>query len=105
MDFDPRAADAVARLDALVTGDGRPLGPCLKREITRELERLAMVMRQIAQVEAERDAVVRNCDLQADPAVAPARGSAMIAILSQLKGIGMNDATILARETVLARLP
>lgn len=98
MDFDPRAADAVARLDALVTGDGRPLGPCLKREITRELERLAMVMAQIAQVEAERDAVVRDCNLRADPAVAPARDTMMIAVLSQLKGIGMNDATILARE-------
>ena len=24
MDFDPRAADAAARLDAIVTGDGRP---------------------------------------------------------------------------------
>ena len=45
MDFDPRAADAAARLDAIVTGDGRPLAPCLKREIVRELERLALVMR------------------------------------------------------------
>jgi transposase len=51
MDFDPRAADAAARLDATVTGDGRPLAPCLKREIARELERLALVMRQIDQVE------------------------------------------------------
>jgi len=46
MDFDPRSADAVARLNAIVTGDGRPLGPCLKREIMRELERLALVMRR-----------------------------------------------------------
>ncbi len=61
MAFDPRAPDAVARLDALVTGDGRPLGPCLKWEITRELERLALVMRQMAEVEAERDDVVRDC--------------------------------------------
>lgn len=98
MDFDPRAADAVARLDALVTGDGRPLGPCLKREITRELERLALVVRQIVQVEAERDAVVRDSDHQADPAVEPVRDTRMIASLNRLKGIGMNDATILARE-------
>lgn len=98
MDFDPRATDAVARLDALVTGDGRPLGPCLKREIARELERLVMVMQQIAQMEAERDAAVRNCDLQADPTAELARDSAMIAMLSQLKGIGMNDATILTLE-------
>jgi transposase len=51
MDFDPRAADPAARLDAIVTGDGRPLAPYLKREIVRELERLALVMRQIDQVE------------------------------------------------------
>jgi hypothetical protein len=45
-----------------VTGDGRPLAPCLKREIVRELERLALVMRQIDQVETERDSVVQACD-------------------------------------------
>lgn len=45
MDFDPRAADAAARLDAIVTGDGRPLGACLKREIMRQLDRLALTMR------------------------------------------------------------
>ncbi len=98
MDFDPRAVDAIARLDALVTGDGRPLGLCLKREITRELERLALAMRQIVLVEAERDAAVRDCDQQADPAVEPAQSAAMIALLNRLKGIGMNDATILTRE-------
>ena len=41
MDFDPRAADAVARLDKIEMGDGRPLGVYLKREIVRELDRLA----------------------------------------------------------------
>jgi transposase len=55
-----RAADATARLDAIVTGDGRPLAPCLNREIVRELVRLALVMRQIDQVETERDAVVQS---------------------------------------------
>lgn len=99
MDFDPRAPDAVARLEALVTGDGRPIGPCLKREILRELERLALVMRQIAQVEADRDAVARVSTPQAGNDVAgPERVPAMIALLARLKGIGLNDATILARE-------
>jgi transposase len=98
MDFDPRARDAVTRLDALVTGDGRPLGPCLKREITRELERLALVIRQIAQVEAERDAIVRDRSQQTDTAAEPAQDASMIVTLNRLKGIGMNDATTLARE-------
>ena len=98
MDFDPRAEDAVARLEALMTGDGRPLGPWLKRELIRELERLALVMRQMAQVEAERDDVVRDNGSQVDAAVEPERDAAMIEALNRLKGIGMNDATILVRE-------
>lgn len=100
MDFDPRAADAVARLDALVTGDDRHLGPCLKRELTRELERLALVMRQMKEVEAERDNVVADCEEAAATGSGPARDLAMITTLNRLKGIGMNDATILAREAL-----
>ncbi len=97
MDFDPRAADAVTRLDAIVTGDGRPLGSCLKREIMRELDRLALTMKQMAQVEAERDAVVAEGRQQVDAAV-PERAAAMIAVLNRLKGIGPNDASVLVRE-------
>lgn len=100
MDFDPRAADAVARLDALVTGDGRHLGPCLKREITRELERLKLVMRQMADVEAERDNVVGDCANETDAGSGSECDVAMIAALNRLKGIGMNDATILTREAL-----
>ena len=101
MDFDSRAADATAHLDAIVTGDGRPLAACLKREIVRELDRLALVMRQIDQVETERDAVVQACDAGVGTdalAAEPERGAAMIGELNRLKGIGMNDATILVRE-------
>jgi transposase len=98
MDFDPRAADAMTRLDALVTGDGRPLGPCLRREIVRELDRLKLVMQQIEQVETERDAVIQERTEQAGAAVEPELGAAMIEVLSRLKGIGMNDATLLTRE-------
>ena len=38
MNFNPRSTDALARPDALVTGDSRPLSPCLKREIAREIK-------------------------------------------------------------------
>jgi transposase len=97
MDFDPRAADAAARLDVIVTADGRPLGACLKREIVRELDRLALTMKQMAQVEAERDAVVAKGRQQMDAAT-PERAAAMIAVLNRLKGIGPNDASVLVRE-------
>lgn len=98
MDFDPRAADAAAGLDALVTGDGRPLGASLKREIVRELERLAMVMEQIARVEAERDAAVRDAGRETGAEAEAGREAVMMESLARLKGIGMNDATILVRE-------
>jgi transposase len=96
-DFDPRAADAAARLDTIVTGDGRPLGARLKREIVRELDRLALAMKQMTQVEAERDAIVAEGREQMGAAT-PERAAAMIAVLNRLKGIGPNDASVLVRE-------
>ncbi|MCB8829293.1 IS110 family transposase, partial [Escherichia coli] len=42
-DYEPLRADRRARLDELVTGDGRPLPRHVRREIERELDRLEMV--------------------------------------------------------------
>ena len=61
-DFEPLRPDRLERLGALVTGDGRPLPARLRAELRRELERLELVQRQIAEVEAERDA-----DIDAEP--------------------------------------
>ncbi len=97
-DFDPRAADAVKRLDDILTGDGRSLGHRLKRELVRELARLALVMAQLEQVEAERDAVVEEGRRREDAVEGHDRAAAMIALLNRLKGIGTNDASILVRE-------
>jgi transposase len=98
--FNPRAPDAVSRLDGLVTGDGRQLGRRLKDEIVRELHRLVMVMEQLAVIESERDTIA-----QANPACAPATqldiagvDAVMIATLNRLKGVGTNDASVLVRE-------
>src|SRR4051794_41326702 len=55
-DFEPLRPDRLERLGALVTGDGRPLPARLGAELRRELERLELVRRQIAEGEAERDA-------------------------------------------------
>ena len=48
---------------ALVTGDGRPLPERLSREITREIERLALVQVQIAEIEHERDKTPTSCEV------------------------------------------
>lgn len=98
VDFDPLAADAAHRLDGIVTGDGRPLGIRLKRELTRELERLGVARAQIKQVEAERDTVVEKGRTEGALVGQKDQAGAMIALLNRLKGIGTNDASILVRE-------
>ena len=47
---------------ALVTGDGRPLPERLGREITREIERLALVQAQLVEIEHERDKAPTSCE-------------------------------------------
>ena len=86
---EPTHKDFRTRLAGLRTGDGRPLGPRLKAEIIRELERLDLVLRQIATVEAERDALVQSDVIHAE---APA------AMLMKLRGIGPEFAAVLWLE-------
>lgn len=78
-------------LDALRTGDGRPLGCHLKAEIAREFERLHLVLDQIKAVEADRR------DALLDPASTfPDRSK--VATLTKLAGIGELSATLLVAE-------
>jgi transposase len=74
--YQPMRRDCRERLEELQTGDGRPLPPRLKDELSRELDRIELVRRQIAVVEVERDALVQS----------DARSPA--ALLMQLRGIG-----------------
>ena len=53
--YQPLRRDRRQRLDELKTGDGRPLPPHLKAQISRELDRLELPIEQIKAVEAERD--------------------------------------------------
>src|SRR5277367_4444857 len=46
-------------LEELRTGDGRWMPARLKAEILREIDRLELVLRQIGEVEAERDEMLR----------------------------------------------
>ena len=82
------------RLESLRTGDGRPLGPRLKAEIGRELDRMDLVLHQIAAVEADRDALVRPDHADAE---APA------ARLMKLRGIGPEFAAVLWLEGLFRR--
>lgn len=90
-DYDPRRLDRRVRLDALRTGDGRPLPRHLKAMIMRELDVLDLLDAQINQVRAERDALVMT-EAEADP------GRAIVASLLTLKGIGPGFAGVLWSE-------
>jgi transposase len=70
----------VAKLDSLRTGDGRALAQRFKEEILREHERLCLVSKQLAALEANSRAELR--------AAAPGSAEAKIVQLAQLKGIG-----------------
>ncbi|MDE0406325.1 MAG: IS110 family transposase [Alphaproteobacteria bacterium] len=100
-DLRPRARRFAVHLAEARTAYGEPLPPRVRREIERLAERLALVERQIADVEAERDAVVRRGEALPAPDACPdseARAAARIAVLTRLRGIGANDATLLVHE-------
>jgi transposase len=56
--YEPLRRNRRQRLDELKTGDGRPLPPHLKAQISRELDRLELLLEQIRAVEKERDALL-----------------------------------------------
>ncbi|HEY2755475.1 MAG TPA: IS110 family transposase [Pseudolabrys sp.] len=57
-DYEPLRRDRRRALEAVHTGDGRALGANLKAQIGRELDRLELLLGQIATIEAERDAML-----------------------------------------------
>ena len=100
-DLSPRAKQFEAQFADVETAYGAPFPLRARQEIERLKERLSLVERQIAEVEAERDEVARS---GAKLSVADAlegssqQAAAKIATLTQLKGIGENDATLLTHR-------
>jgi transposase len=85
--YNPLHKNRRKRLEELRTGDGHPMLAHLKAEILREIDRLELVLRQISEVEAERDEMLR-----------PAQASSPVALLMRLKGIGAEFAGVLYLE-------
>lgn len=102
--YEPLRRDRWKKLDELVTGDGRPLPVNLKAQISRELERLELLMKQIEAIEETRDALLET----ALPTVAvensnTARQNELLrppvpSMLLELKGIGPEIASVLWLE-------
>ena len=87
--YEPLRRNRRRRLDELRTGDGRPLPKHLKAQISRELDRLELLLEQIKVVEAERDALLTAQQIAAPPSAA---------MLLAIKGIGPDFAAILWSE-------
>jgi transposase len=87
--YEPLRKRRRERLEALTTGDSRPLPAHLKAQIVRELDRLEILLAQLKTVEAERDSLLEPAR---DEAASPA------AMLARLKGIGPEIASVLWSE-------
>ena len=99
--LNPRVKSFHAKFAEVKTAYGASFPPRARQEILRLMDRLTLVQQQIAQVEAERDAVVRQGKVLPAPNAldgGEANAAVKIASLTRLKGIGENDATILTHE-------
>lgn len=104
--YRPVRQDRRDRLDELTTGDGRPLPVQLKAQISRELDRLELVMEQIKACEESRDALLAAAHsavtVDANNLASAAEQAAPVpsvpAMLLQLKGIGPETASVIWLE-------
>jgi transposase len=87
--YEPLRRNRRRRLDELRTGDSRPLPKHLKDQISRELDRLELLLEQIKAVETERDAL-----LAAQKVATPSTA----AMLLDFNGIGPEFTTVLWSE-------
>jgi transposase len=93
-DYEPLRGDRRRALEAVRTGDGRTLGANMKAQIGRELDRLELLLDQIAAVEAERDAMLaREAEAEAVRG-APAR----VKMLMDVRGLGADTVAMLWTE-------
>jgi transposase len=87
--------DCRERLGQLRTALGQPLPPHARAQIERLLDRLDLVCKQVAELEAQRDqAVVGETAGQAEQ---------MIQRLARVRGIGVQTATVLVHEAFVRR--
>jgi transposase len=88
--YEPLRRDRRKRLDELMTGDGRALPAHLKTQISRELDRLELLLDHIKAVEVERDGLLTEQQTAGPPSAGK--------ILLDFKGIGSEFAAILWLE-------
>ena len=97
-DYEPLRRDRRRALEAVSTGDGRPLGEHMKGQIGRELDRLELLLDQIAAVETQRDAMLaKEAQTKTEaPQVVPTP----VRMLLGLKGLGEEFVAVLWTEAL-----
>jgi transposase len=89
-DYNPLRRDRRVRLEGLRTALGNSLPANARAKIARMLDRLELLLAQIAELDRQRDAVLEE--------EAPDKAGRMIQQLTTLRGIGVQSATVLVRE-------
>ncbi|MFY9626588.1 MAG: IS110 family transposase [Methylocystis sp.] len=89
-EYNPIRRDRRQRLDELRTAIGGSLPTHARAKIVRMLDRLELLLTQIAELEKSRDAVLEEEN--------PDRAASMIQQLAKLRGVGVQSATVLVRE-------
>src|SRR5215471_5979498 len=100
-DYMPLSRNRRKRLAELCTGDGRPLPQYVKAQISRELDRLELVLEQIKVLEKERDRVLLSSPpvvVNTEAACGKPRGAPGVRMLTALRGFAADGATKLWSE-------
>src|SRR3984957_20569736 len=95
-DYEPLRRDRRRALEAVRTGDGRTLGANMKGQIGGELDRLELLLDQIAAVEAERDAMLAR---QPEAGTAPSAQGAPAPVQKPMDLNGLGAETVAKLET------
>lgn len=93
--YAPLRRDRRLRFAAMRTGDGREMPEHMKAQISRELDRLELLLGQIKAVEAARDALLAEADKSKHEAAGVPHP---VAMLMGVKGIGEEFAAVLWLE-------
>ena len=96
-DYEPVRRDRRRALEAVRTGDGRTLGANMKAQIGRELDRLELLLGQIAAVEAERDAMLAR-EAETEAVQDAKRTPAAVEMLIDVRGLGADTVAMLWTE-------
>lgn len=90
--FNPKLKKASEKLDGVRTPEGGPIPPNTVAKLRRDMERLRLFKDQIKRIEAERLELIKKTPEE--------KAHAMILLLSQVIGLGIETAEMLVREAL-----